>query len=968
MTEPAIFDARYSKRVGSITQFETNKYVLIDRTRTPEGITTLDLNNSIDLNTAINFEQDTDNRWLGNRFNNAQKDNAALEAHYNSEIVYDYFLFNHGRRSYDDLDGPINSYVHYSNGYPGAFYIQNSDGIFVYGDGGNNGQGFKLDACVDIDIVAHEFSHAMIESENGPLYVGEQGAINESLCDIWGIVCKNYKKQVQGKPTIPIDWRVGNEIDSRPKQVSGLRTLNQQFEQSQPQPKYYGDDQLNPFTRRPGYWVDVPYPGFGPTPAPENDYLFVHNNSGVMNYWFYLLVEGGSGTNHEGYNYNVGGIGMDRAAQIVYRAMTVYIGPYTHYGTMRTACDQSAKDLFGNGSFEDVNTNEAWNAVNVATGQAGPTYASVSVTGSTGFNPGPFIVDQQLLSGPTGYICSTAYIPRMPDDIKEKYKNKSLPKEKKGSSKIRPLFMTESNKEKRLIKNVPKEINNRPVTNPIIKVRRQKKQNINQQPVVYNINHADIENKVNKAIKEGLNSIEKINLGGKSTSQGIHSISIGNSRVDRSQDSYSVCIGDCAGEQSQSHNSVAIGHEAGNYFQKNHSVAIGPVAGYNSQEEHSVAIGSEAGREQQGLFCVAIGDKAGYSLQERSIAIGMNAGFNNQQDAIAIGTNAGEQNQGSLSVAIGTYAGRENLGNHSIAIGFGANTHSATNQTITLNASGESLNPQFEKSFYVNPVRNDDTIRDRHFLQYNDISGEITYNKVAKCEIGPRGPMGHTGPRGKMGIAGPRGTMGLEGPVGPRGYTGPKGIDIKGKHDGDFMIWNESRRKWEIDSRNVKIGRNSGYLSTSTGCISIGELAGKSFQNNNSISIGNKSGENSQGECAISIGEMAGNQNQQNRSISIGYKSGYQKQGSNSVAIGNSAGMYSLGNNCIAIGSLINTTKDKRARNTIDNSICLNASKEPLKIEKPNSFYVSSISSVEDTTGLLQLFYDPKTKEIVFKE
>ena len=92
MTEPAIFSTRYSAERGSITQFETDKYVLIDRTRTPQGISTLNLDNSIDLNNVVNFEQDTDNKWRGNRYNNGLKDNAALEAHYNAELVYDYFF------------------------------------------------------------------------------------------------------------------------------------------------------------------------------------------------------------------------------------------------------------------------------------------------------------------------------------------------------------------------------------------------------------------------------------------------------------------------------------------------------------------------------------------------------------------------------------------------------------------------------------------------------------------------------------------------------------------------------------------------------------------------------------------------------------------------------------------------------------------------------------------------------------
>jgi len=45
----------------------------------------------------------------------------------------------------------------------------------------------------------------------------------------------------------------------------------------------------------------------------------VHTNSGVQNYWYYLLSVGGTGINDNGYSYNVTGLGIDTAAAIAYR-------------------------------------------------------------------------------------------------------------------------------------------------------------------------------------------------------------------------------------------------------------------------------------------------------------------------------------------------------------------------------------------------------------------------------------------------------------------------------------------------------------------------------------------------------------------------------------------------------------------------------------------------------------------------
>jgi Zn-dependent metalloprotease len=56
---------------------------------------------------------DVDNNWTAAEFNNTNKDNGALDAHWGAEKTYDYFSTKHGRNSYDN--GSKNkSYVHYN--------------------------------------------------------------------------------------------------------------------------------------------------------------------------------------------------------------------------------------------------------------------------------------------------------------------------------------------------------------------------------------------------------------------------------------------------------------------------------------------------------------------------------------------------------------------------------------------------------------------------------------------------------------------------------------------------------------------------------------------------------------------------------------------------------------------------------------------------------------------------------------
>jgi len=108
-------------------------------------------------------------------------------------------------------------------------------------------------------------------------------------------------------------------------------------------------------------WVSVT----GCTPSSLNDFCGVHTNSGVMNYWFYLLCVGGIGTNDIGSSFNVTGIGIDDAADIVYRAETVYMTANTTFSDARTHTIQAAEDLFGENSQQAISTLSSWFAVGV---------------------------------------------------------------------------------------------------------------------------------------------------------------------------------------------------------------------------------------------------------------------------------------------------------------------------------------------------------------------------------------------------------------------------------------------------------------------------------------------------------------------------------------------------------------------------------------------------------------------------
>ncbi len=193
--------------------------------------------------------------------------------------------------------------------------------------------------------------------------------MNEAFSDIWGASIEHYAKG-NGSDTNPAAkiWLIGDEIDRRSGSAA-LRSMSNP--NSQGQPDTYGGS----------YWIN---PQCG-TPTQGNDYCGVHTNSGVLNFWFYLTVKGGSGTNDIGNPYNVSGIGMNKAQAVAYRTLT-YLSANSTFANARTAAIQAAKDLYGNCSFEEQTVTDAWYAVGVGAAfvnSCTPSIGFLNVTGNT---------------------------------------------------------------------------------------------------------------------------------------------------------------------------------------------------------------------------------------------------------------------------------------------------------------------------------------------------------------------------------------------------------------------------------------------------------------------------------------------------------------------------------------------------------------------------------------------------------
>lgn len=331
-------DTRYSGRRTIDTELKDGQYILLDNSRGIK-ISTLNMNNG-DLyssETEVTEFTDDDNNWTAEEYHNEQKDDAALDAHWGLSKSLDYFKDTFNRNSFDDNGTEMTNLVHCDNKYENAAWI--GDGYMIYGDGD-----VYFDALTSLDIVAHELGHGICETTAGLEYQRESGALNEGFSDIWAAIVEHkYAPEKEA-------FLLGEDV-----------VINE---------PYYTRSMLNPKsvnhpnTYKGEFWrgTSVKDGCFVPD-YDQNDYCGVHVNSGLLNYWFYLLVQGGSGTNDIQSAYDLQGIGWEKAAQIVYRLETAYLTPKSDYKNARDFGIQSTIDLFEENSEEAIAVQNAFYAV-----------------------------------------------------------------------------------------------------------------------------------------------------------------------------------------------------------------------------------------------------------------------------------------------------------------------------------------------------------------------------------------------------------------------------------------------------------------------------------------------------------------------------------------------------------------------------------------------------------------------------
>ncbi|TCO55209.1 M4 family metallopeptidase [Actinocrispum wychmicini] len=184
--------------------------------------------------------------------------------------------------------------------------------------------------ATSIDVVAHEFGHAIFQFTPGGAGTGnENGGLNESTGDIFGALTEAFANNPNDLP----DFQVGEKVN-----LAGQGPIRFMYNPS--------------LLRDPSCFS-------GQIPSAE-----VHAAAGPQNHWFYLLAQGSNVTpaSPTCNGTTVTGIGIQKAGQIFYNGLLRKTSGW-NYAAARQATVAAAAAMFG--ATECNATKAAWSAVNV---------------------------------------------------------------------------------------------------------------------------------------------------------------------------------------------------------------------------------------------------------------------------------------------------------------------------------------------------------------------------------------------------------------------------------------------------------------------------------------------------------------------------------------------------------------------------------------------------------------------------
>lgn len=247
------------------------------------------------------------------------------------------------RDSIDNRNMGIDSTVHYGENYANAFWNGKQ---MVYGDGDKR----LVTFTGDLDVIIHEETHGVIQYTVDLQYLLESGALNESFCDMFGTMGKQFylDQTVDNADFLIGDVMMPDKPGKTRKSPAVKQALRSMKDEAAYDNKVMGkDDQPKRMSAYKGLKD-------GEVPNDENDWGGVHTNSGIPNHWFYLA------------SMEVGGHSWEKIGKVVYDVMDKRaIGPNATFVEFANASIASAQQLFGKEDAVVQAVRKAWKTTEV---------------------------------------------------------------------------------------------------------------------------------------------------------------------------------------------------------------------------------------------------------------------------------------------------------------------------------------------------------------------------------------------------------------------------------------------------------------------------------------------------------------------------------------------------------------------------------------------------------------------------